>query len=70
MLHNGGELVVPQGPVPVLPDPSDAKFLHCAEAAQAEYLVTGNKRHFPQEACGAVRLVNAGELLDRITLEI
>jgi putative PIN family toxin of toxin-antitoxin system len=70
MLHHGGELVVPQGPAPVLPDPSDAKFLHCAEAAQAEYLVTGNKRHFPQEACGAVRLVNAGELLDRITLEI
>jgi hypothetical protein len=29
-----------------------------------------NKRHFPQEACGAVRVVNAGELLDPITLEI
>jgi uncharacterized protein len=70
MLHNGGELVVPQGSAPVLPDPSDAKFLHCAETAHAEYLVTGNKRHFPQEACGAVRIVNAGELLDRITLEI
>jgi putative PIN family toxin of toxin-antitoxin system len=70
MLHNGGELVIPQGPAPVLPDPSDAKFLHCAETAQAECLVTGNKRHFPQETCGAVRVVNAGELLDRITLEI
>jgi uncharacterized protein len=70
MLHNGGELVVPQGSAPILPDPSDAKFLHCAEAAQVEYLVTGNKRHFPQESCGAVRVVNAGELLDRITLEI
>jgi putative PIN family toxin of toxin-antitoxin system len=70
MLHNRGELVVPDGSAPVLPDPSDAKFLHCAVAAQAEYLVTGNKRHFPQEASGAVRIVNAGELLDRITLEI
>ena len=32
--------------------------------------VTGNKRHFPPGACGAVRVVNAAELLDRITLEI
>lgn len=70
MFRNAGELVAPQGPAPVLPDPSDAKFLHCAEAAQAEYLVTGNKRHFPQDACGAVRVVSAGELLDRITLEV
>jgi putative PIN family toxin of toxin-antitoxin system len=70
MLHNGGELVVPQGSTPVLPDPSDAKFLYCAETAHAECLVTGNKRHFPQEACGAVRIVSAAELLDRITLEI
>lgn len=70
MFRNTGEVFVPEGPAPVLPDPDDASFLHCAEAARAEYLVTGNKRHFPQEACGAVHVVNAGELLDRITLEI
>ena len=29
-------------------DPTDTKFLHCAQAAQADYLVTGNKRDFPQ----------------------
>jgi predicted nucleic acid-binding protein len=27
---------------------SDNRFLECAEAAQADYLVTGNTRHFPQ----------------------
>lgn len=70
MFRNTGGLIVPEGPSPVLPDADDAKFLHCAEAAQTEYLVTGNKRHFPQEACGAVHVVSAGELLDRITLEI
>jgi len=70
LLRERGELVAPAGPPPVLPDPDDAKFLHCAEAAGAEYLVTGNKRHFPQETCGAVRVVSAGELLDRIALEI
>jgi predicted nucleic acid-binding protein len=51
-------------------DPDDVKFLHCAVAGAAEYIVTGNKRHFPPEACGWVNVVNAGELLDRITLEI
>jgi putative PIN family toxin of toxin-antitoxin system len=70
MFGSGGELIVPQGSAPALPDASDVKFLHCAQTTQAEYIVTGNKRHFPQDACGAVRVVNAGELLDRITLEI
>jgi uncharacterized protein len=27
---------------------SDNRFLECAEAARADYLVTGNTRHFPQ----------------------
>jgi len=51
-------------------DPADTKFLQCAEAAQAVYIVTGNKRHFPAALYGKTRVVNAGELLDQITLEI
>ena len=70
LFRDNGELVAAEGPAPALPDPDDAGFLHCAEAAQAEYLVTGNKRHFPQAACGAVRVVSADELLDRIAFEI
>ena len=70
MFREKGDLVAPEGPTPTLPDPDDAKFLHCADAGRAEYLVTGNRRHFPQEACGSVRVVGAGELLDRIALEI
>lgn len=70
MFRERAELINPQGDPPALPDPDDSKFLHCAEAAQAEYLVTGNKRHFPSEMCGTVRVVRAGDLLDRITLEI
>jgi putative PIN family toxin of toxin-antitoxin system len=70
MLREKGAQIRPSGPAPALPDVDDGKFLHCAEASQAEYIVTGNKRHFPQELCGAIRVVNAGELLDRITLEI
>jgi putative PIN family toxin of toxin-antitoxin system len=31
----------------VTPDPDDNLFLECADAARADYLVTGNARHFP-----------------------
>ncbi len=70
MFRNTGELCFPDGTSPALADPDDSKFLHCAQATRAEYIVTGNKQHFPQDACGAVQVVSAGELLDRITLEI
>jgi predicted nucleic acid-binding protein len=32
----------------VAKDPDDDKFLECAGAARADYLVTGNQRHFPK----------------------
>lgn len=70
MFRAQGELVEPQGDMPTLPDPDDSMFLHCALAAGAEYLVTGNRRDFPQDACRPVRVLNAAELLDHLTLDI
>jgi uncharacterized protein len=35
-------------PLQVTRDPDDNKFLECADAARADYLVTGNQRHFPR----------------------
>ena len=70
MFRDKGELFLPDVAGPVSSDPADTKFLHCAQAARAEYLVTGNKRDFPDASYGATRVVNAGELLDRITFEI
>ena len=29
-------------------DPSDNMFLECADEARADYLITGNQRHFPR----------------------
>ena len=52
----------------VSPDPGDSKILHCAHAAKADFIVTGNKRHFPDAPYGVTRVVSAGELLDWITL--
>jgi putative PIN family toxin of toxin-antitoxin system len=69
MFRSQGEQFLPDVSAAVSADPGDTKFLHCAEAAQADYLVTGNKRHFPEASHGMTRVVNAGELLDRITLE-
>lgn len=39
--------VVPARPLCLTPDPGDNKFLECADTARADYLVTGNQRHFP-----------------------
>ena len=46
------------------PDPKDAGFIACALAADADFLVTGNKRHFPAESCGRTAVVSARELLE------
>lgn len=54
----------------VSPDPGDDKFIACALAGKADFLVTGNKRHFPRKAYGNTRVVNAGELLELITREL
>ena len=58
--------VTPARRVAVAADQSDNKFLECVQAAAADYLVTGNKRHFPRTWAGA-GMVNARELLDIIS---
>jgi hypothetical protein len=51
----------------VSPDPGNDEFI--AWAGKADFLVTGNKKHFPQARLSDARVVNAGELLEFITLE-
>lgn len=70
MLRRTGELFHPEASAVASPDPGDSKFLHCAQAAQADFIVTGNKRHFPHAPYGPTHVVNAGELLGQITLEM
>jgi putative PIN family toxin of toxin-antitoxin system len=40
--------VKPARPLHITRDPGDNKFVECADAARADYLVTGNQRHFPK----------------------
>ena len=60
-------VIVPRNIVKVSPDEPDNRFLECAEAAKADFLVTGNKRHFPIDWKGT-KIVNSRELLLEIIL--
>ncbi len=48
LIKNRGYTVVPAGRLEVAGDPDDNIFLECADAAHADYLITGNLRHFPR----------------------
>jgi predicted nucleic acid-binding protein len=47
------------------PDEADNRFLECTEAGGADFLVTGNKKHFPKR-WKTTEVVNTRELLGRI----
>ncbi|MBX3280449.1 MAG: putative toxin-antitoxin system toxin component, PIN family [Acidobacteria bacterium] len=55
------KMVSPKRRVAESIDPKDDIFLECAEEAKADYLVTGNKKHFPKRWV-ATDIVNAREL--------
>ena len=48
LLEKRAHFVVPPGSLQVTSDPPDNIFLECADAARADYLITGNQRHFPK----------------------
>lgn len=61
-----GELIV-AGPVSgEFPDPKDAPFLEVALAAYADFLVTGNLRHFPARLRQGVAVVSPREFLEAL----
>jgi putative PIN family toxin of toxin-antitoxin system len=60
-----GRIVEPRFTLSVSPDEKDNRFLECAHASNAHFLVTGNKRHYPEEWLNT-RIVNARELLEAL----
>jgi putative PIN family toxin of toxin-antitoxin system len=48
LIKNRAQLVDPVRALQVTKDPDDNRFLECADAARADYLITGNQRHFPR----------------------
>jgi putative PIN family toxin of toxin-antitoxin system len=56
-------LVEPTQTVSISSHESDNRFLECAQTAEANYIVTGNTRHFPQRH-GETRTVTGRQFLD------
>lgn len=48
LIKNHVRVVLPSSLPIVTPDPGDNIFIECADAARADYLITGNQRHFPK----------------------
>lgn len=48
LIKNRAYVVSPTRELRVTGDPDDNKFLACADTARADYLITGNLRHFPK----------------------
>jgi putative PIN family toxin of toxin-antitoxin system len=48
LIKNHARVVVPSRIAQITSDPADNIFLECADAARADYLLTGNQRHFPK----------------------
>jgi putative PIN family toxin of toxin-antitoxin system len=64
LLQARGLLLEPLPAPGASPDPNDEPFIACALAAGAEFLVTGNKRHFPAQSCAPAKVVSARELIE------
>lgn len=69
LLEKAATMIYPGKRITAAKDPDDNKFLECAAEAQADFLVTGNKKHFPQQ-WQQTRIVNTRELLQEITVDL
>jgi len=58
-----GHWVKPTVRVEECTDPDDNIFLECAQAGEADYLVTGNLRHFPKR-WKKTKVISARELIE------
>ncbi|MFZ0861372.1 MAG: putative toxin-antitoxin system toxin component, PIN family [Candidatus Sulfotelmatobacter sp.] len=47
LIENHTRVVKASRLMQVTPDPADNMFVECADAARADYLISGNQRHFP-----------------------
>jgi putative PIN family toxin of toxin-antitoxin system len=47
LIKNRSYLVTPARRLAVTSDADDNMFIECADAARADYLITGNRRRFP-----------------------
>jgi putative PIN family toxin of toxin-antitoxin system len=63
LIRNRSHLVVPRRRIEATSDPDDNMFIECADAARADYLITGNQRHFPR-FWKATKVITAREFIE------
>jgi len=63
LIARQSHMVRPARPLQITSDPDDNIFLECADAARADYLVTGNLRHFPRH-WKETKIISAREFID------
>jgi uncharacterized protein len=63
LIKNHTYAVAPSRLPQLTTDPDDNIFLECADAARADYLVTGNLRHFPR-FWKKTKIIDSREFLD------
>lgn len=70
LIQNHTTLIAPSEKVTVCIDESDNRYLECAIAGEADYLVTGDKKHLlPIGVYGKVRIVAPGVFLALMRLD-
>ncbi len=52
--------------VPSLPDPGDEPFLEAALSTKSDFLITGNKKHYPARTCKDITVVTPSEFLQKL----
>ncbi|HXM45136.1 MAG TPA: putative toxin-antitoxin system toxin component, PIN family [Bryobacteraceae bacterium] len=67
-IRERGLWVKPTETIKACSDPDDDIFLECAHAARADYLVTGNLKHFPRSSAGTL-IVTPRSFLDLLLSE-
>jgi uncharacterized protein len=63
LIRNRSIMISPRVHLAVSAEPGDNKFIECADAARADYLITGNRRHFPQY-WKATKVISAREFVE------
>lgn len=64
-LEEISEMTIPHQRLTLSPDEEDNRLLECALAAKADFLVTGNRKHFPT-IVGEIRIVSPREFLTNL----
>ena len=68
LIEREATLVTPTERLAISKHEADNRFYECAASAQAEFIVTGNTKHFPQPH-SKTKIVNGRQLLELLAPE-